>query len=950
MIVVCRSLTCLYIFILGWLLPSSAATIRGYVKGREPSTPISAASVRIAGTHFWAVTDSDGFFVFHKVPVGNYTLITAAVGFKTDSLLFSVGDQQSVILLPVLTILSNSLAEVMITANIDPTAGTRGRLLEKNSIPIVNIISREAIEHSSDLTVADIVQRVSGVSVIRDETGTANKAIIRGMDPRYSTTVVNGIAMPGSDDRNRYLPLDIFPSVSIDHIEVYKTLTPDMEGNAIGGMVNVVTRQVPASPVFSVQLSTGYSQIFMQRPFLSFNRHAVQYKSPYELHDASYQATGNDFSKSNLSFNQIHPLPDLQGNISWGKRFLKKKLGVIAYAGMQEIRTGSNSLLITQNNEPQAGNIPGITDFIKREYSTTSIRKNIYLQADYIPNERNKLRLTQFYITKKDIESRSAVDTSLSEGRSGPGTGRIALFQRSRIHLQNIYHLDLHGSHQFGRDWIMDWTGSYSNAFGSYPDWAELSANTGRIQGANGIVNQTPVLLATLNRIWLHNTEKEKDIYWNLHYKPPILKQKMEIIGGTLLRFRSRDNFYNNYIFNPAITNGNGQPFTDIYGAQWLNNNGPQNPLGTVNTSGTYTARENIIAFYAEAKLQVKKMDITAGLREEQTIQHLTSAVDPGIMYGKDIIISYHDWLPSVHLKYALSNQENIRLSYFKAISRPALYDITFFNMDYDDYNIAGNPFLKRSRADNVDLRYEIYAPKVVDVFQLTAFYKRIADPFEKTLLNANDTLYLIPQQGLSYTPAMKLTEQLKNFGAASNYGFELSLVKYFGVVGITANYTLTFSQITQTKKMKVRADQGNSASDIITISRQEKRPLQGQSMHLANLGLTYRLPRYGLFSQLAFTYTGRRIDYVSGWYGLDNWRKGYTTLDLSLEKKLGLNWKIFAKITNLLNTTTSVYVRQPGLPGVISSIPGQTEKDRIVLERENNLSRCLIGVQFGLQ
>ncbi|HMF70182.1 MAG TPA: hypothetical protein VK616_01840, partial [Flavitalea sp.] len=113
---------------------------------------------------------------------------------------------------------------------------------------------------------------------------------------------------------------------------------------------------------------------------------------------------------------------------------------------------------------------------------------------------------------------------------------------------------------------------------------------------------------------------------------------------------------------------------------------------------------------------------------------------------------------------------------------------------------------------------------------------------------------------------------------------------------------------------------------------------------------LTYRLPRYGLFSQLAFTYTGRRIDYVSGWYGLDNWRKGYTTLDLSLEKKLGLNWKIFAKITNLLNTTTSVYVRQPGLPGVISSIPGQTEKDRIVLERENNLSRCLIGVQFGLQ
>ena len=928
----------------GWSGVAFAGKITGDIADREHRLPISAASVEIPGIGF-RVSSPDGFFSFTKVPEGNYRLIVSVVGYKTDSLLFSVNNQSPSVLHVLLEPVAAALDTVRVSGSIDRSAEVYGRIMEKTAVPLMHVVSRQSIEQSSDITAADILQRVSGVSVLRDETGMPGKAIIRGMDPRYSYTAVNGMAIPSPNDRSRYLSLDLFPADIIDHLEVYKSLTPEMAGDAIGGLINIVTRPVPDNKAFSVQLATGYSQIFLQRSYLAFNSGVIQTASPYERYGPGHYATGSDFTKDNLSFYPKHPVPDIQGNINWAKRFLSQKLGVMIVAGLQTIRTGSDGFLILQNNEPQNENVPGITDFVKRQYSNTSNRKNIYAALDYKINKRNHLRLYQLYVNKLDIESRSAIDTSLSEGRSGPGTGRIAIMQRSRLHHQSIEHLNVQGDHQLSRQLSLDWSGVYSDARGSYPDWAELTANTGRILGANAEVNQVPELLAPLKRIWLHNKEREGDIYANLHYKPDFLQQQLAFSGGTLLQYRHRDNFYNNYLFTPAITSGNGQPFTNIYDAIWFNNNGPQNPLGTVNTSGTYTARENITAWYVQAGFHTGKVKITAGIREEQTVQHVSSAADPGTPFSRDIDIHYRDWLPSFHIRYAFNEKQDLKLSYFRAISRPSLYDITFFNMDYDDYNVAGNPFLKRSTADNLDLRYEWYAPGILDELQLTAFYKRINDPYEKTLLNAADTLYPIPGNGLSYTPASKLTEQLRNYGTASNYGFEFSIVKNFSNIGITANYTFTSSRIDQAKKYKQRKDPQNTASDIITVTRLQQRPLQGQSKHLANLGVSYRLPRYGWTAQVVGVYTGRRINEVSGWYELDNWQKGFAMLDLSLEKVLGSRWRFFAKATNLLNAGTRLYIN-----GNIAGIPGQTEKGKIIIENGNSRSTYLAGAQYRIK
>ncbi|HTI07929.1 MAG TPA: TonB-dependent receptor, partial [Puia sp.] len=820
--------------------------------------------------------------------------------------------------------------------------------LQKRSGQILDIVSEETIERSTDLTIADVTRRVNGLSVTTDNSGQSSHTIIRGMDPKYNYTLVNGIKIPSPGDRSRYIPLSIFPADMVQRVEVYKSLTPEMEGDAIGGVVNMVMRDAPPESLFRFRLMSGYNQTFLDQPFLSFNSGVVQRSSPYETHGPAYQATGSDFTKDNLSFRDTHPLPDLLSNLTWGRRFFDKKLGLLVAADYQDIKRGSPDIFIPQNNEPQVNNAPGLTDFYRNQYYTNLIRKSLHATLDYVFNPRNSIGLYQFYASQKDIESRHMIDTSLSQGRSGPGTGRITLSDRSRLHLQDIYSASLRGNHELGPRWSLKWTAAWSVASGLYPDWSQLSAGTARILGSNGEVTQSPFLLDPLTRIWLHNKEKDLSVYLHTAYHLSVKGRDLTLGAGGLFRRKDRDNFYNSYIFQPAITSTAGQPFVDIYHAVWTNNNGPQNPLGAVANPNTYTAQEYIGAGYVEATLKGRRTEWIAGLRYENTFQQFVSSVDPTVSFGKEGSIRYHDFLPSVHFKYNLTEKEQLRASWYRSISRPALYDVTFYSVQYEDYSEAGNPFLKRARADNMDIRYEWY-PGGLDLLQTGLFYKHITDPYEKTLLNANDELYPIPDQGLGYTPAGQLTAQMKNAAAANDYGCELSCTKYFGKLGFQAEYTYTWSRITQATKFKTRSDPANTASDIITVTKNESRPLQGQSPHLANLSLLFQDRHGGWNARVSGIYTGRRIYSVSGWYGLDYWQRGSTMLDASLEKRIGKHTKLFAKVNNLFNTVTTVDLLKNNPDFSSGLIPGQERSDRITVMKQTDKAVYYLGFQYRL-
>jgi len=669
-----------------------AAIIKVKVTEQGTQKPIANVLVKIPNTSIIAITDSAGICELNNVPPGNVTLIFIADNYKQLSINKTIFTDRAIEFTVSLEKLQIALNEVVIAAGINPRSDQQSQLTEKNTLQLIDIASGDLIEHTGSMSAGDVVQHIQGLSVTHTNTGNSDKAIIRGMEAKYSYTLINGFKIPSPDDKSRYISLDLFPAGLLQSVQVYKSLTADMEGDAIGGVVNLVMRQPPDVPLLQVDLNTGYSGYYFNNAYRTFSSKAVQDRSPYERFGPSYYATGADFSKDNLSFHNSKPLPDATANLLVGNKFFDNKLGFIASVDYKNIKTGSDGFFIPLNVQPNLNNVPAFSDFDKQSYFNNKIAISTNEELVYQPDSTNKFTLSHFYLNQKDIETRSTVDTSLALGRSGAGTGRIYISDRSRVHEQEVNNINLKGTDSYN-NLSINWAGVFSEANGRYPDWSELTANTGRLIGPSGTIIQTPLLLAPLNRVWLSNKETDLDGYLDLHYKPQLFNQKLTLSGGALIRHKTRDNFYNSYVFSPTIN----QLFTNIYQAVWENSNGPQNPLGNVNNPNTYTATELINAYYLAADMQTGRLEFVGGIRLEQTDQNFISLIDPSVGFGKTVNISYKDWLPDLHWKYDIDDKQQVKASYFKSISRPALYDITFAAITYEDFIVAGNPFFKKN-------------------------------------------------------------------------------------------------------------------------------------------------------------------------------------------------------------------------------------------------------------
>ena len=289
----------------------------------------------------------------------------------------------------------------------------------------------------------------------------------------------------------------------------------------------------------------------------------------------------------------------------------------------------------------------------------------------------------------------------------------------------------------------------------------------------------------------------------------------------------------------------------------------------------------------------MEKWQFTAGLRIEHTNQgyRLKFPVNGAQNEGNQ---EYTDYLPSFHIKYGIHKDANLRFSYVKAINRPSFFEIVPYSMIYEEYKERGNPDLKHTVADNLDLRYE-YFPRPSEQFMLGLFYKKIKNPIEFGMMSGfgQDTYYM-PM----------------NFGDACNYGFEIDVMKYFNRFGIKANYTFTDSDITTTKMRILPNPDPNAETNIMTEYVDQTRPLFGQAQHVANVSLLFKDTKRNWDGQLSFSYTGDRLCIVSRYFNEDSWQAGYTRLDASLEKRFKCGWAVFSKITNLLDSQMLQYIK----------------------------------------
>jgi TonB-dependent receptor len=832
-------------------------------------------------------TDTDGEFKFKNMSPGSYTLRVDYVGFIDYQSQVELSDKKTEIKIQ-LSEKSNSLSTVHVYGKLSSEDEAGAIQREKHSPNIVNVISAQAMERSPDINAANVLQRMSGLTIQRNGGGDEAYPIIRGLDPRYNNTLINGIKITSPDDKSRYVPLNIVPSDLLGSIEVSKSLTPEMEGDAIGGSVNMVMKDAPAQEVFKVLGSLGYSAIFFDRKFTSFSKSDIQQKSVIEKYGSSYIAQPNDFSRSNLDFTEVQPGPNVVAGITYGNRLFKQKLGLMVAESFQNQYYGSNSVFNQAAPDVHANGAPTLSDYANRYFSTKQLNNGLTIHLDYSFNERNKISLTSITLYSDLAQARLVIDTSILGGNGGrtvPGTGPVSTDYTSLTSQQFLQNIKLDGRHILSKHFLFDWIAAYSYAQKRTPDLADLSLNkkidtvhtTSDAHGPYTFVT-TPDYFDAITRIWQHNQDQDISGMANLSYRSTIgMDKSLEIKAGGLYRHKIRFNIQDEYDLKPTTTSaGIKQQFSNIYDAQWV----------VYNSSGTYDydknkyqVYENVAAGYAQAKFSFPFLEAVGGVRVEKTTQGYTlnTFYATGV---NGINKDYTDVLPSVNLKFKLNPVTNLRATYYQAIARPNFYDLVPAPRlsTTSATTTEGNPYLNHTTSNNYDIRYELY-PKEDEQLFAGVFYKKLKNPIEFAYISGTD-----------YQPV--------NAPEATDYGIELAFTRYFGHFGVTGNYTYLNSS---TSSVKSYYDLANNYINADTL---EKRTLQGQTDHTLNVSALYRNKKNSFFAELAFQYIGRSIGLVYPIYGYDYYQQPQANLSFSAEKGLkNRHFIVFTKWNNLLNT-----------------------------------------------
>ena len=503
---------------------ASAHTLDGIVKDNRTGEPLIGSVIEVKELpSVKTTTGLDGSFTLHELPdKGRYTLVVRYISYKTREIPVEVSDKGIVNI--TLDEDSHELGEVVIKGHKEYHSDRSAIDMEKTAGNVLNVMSQQSIQLSPDVNVATVLQRVSGVTMERDASGEASYAILRGMDKRYNYTLVNGVKIPSPDDKNRYIPLNIFPSDLMDRLVVSKSLTADMEGDAAGGVVDMVMKDAPSHFQIQANAAVGTSDYFWKdgRDYLSSNRRDYTHKAPYEVNGANYKAMTSDFAggPTQISSHSM-PAPNFIGGLSIGNRFWNDRIGVMVAGSIQNIFRGTER---TYNSVKMASGEQAmyIYSLQHRYYSIHDLTAGVHAKVD-LQLENNKFEWYNMYVrtNSKVVRYNNSINTEYISSDSYTQDDET----RSLSQTQSIFATHLKGTHHLTKDFTVDWAGIFSQAKSEDPDRVYLSL-TNTVQSADGVdgslwsgsKNILKTLPKNMERRFQHNTDKDWAGYINLAY------------------------------------------------------------------------------------------------------------------------------------------------------------------------------------------------------------------------------------------------------------------------------------------------------------------------------------------------------------------------------------------------------------------------------------------------
>ena len=553
------------------VLAINAHTLDGIVKDNKTGEPLIGTVVRVKELpNVSTTTGLDGSFTLHELPdKGKFTLIISYMSYKTKEMVVDVArdygngsakdnkqGKESQLIID-LEEDAKQLGEVVVTGHKEYHSDRSAIDLEKNAGTVLNVMSQQSIQLSPDVNVASVLQRVSGVTMERDASGEATYAILRGMDKRYNYTLVNGVKIPSPDDKNRYVPLNIFPSDLMDRLVVSKSLTADMEGDAAGGVVDMVMKDAPSHFQLQANAAIGYSDYFMKdgRDYLSSNRGDFTKKAPYEAFGKDYKASMSDFKNGPTQVSRHSlPAPNFIGGLGIGNRFWEDRLGVMLAGSIQNIFRGTER---TYNSVKMASGEQAmyISSLQHRYYSIHDLTAGLHAKLD-LTLGNHKLEWYNMYVNtnSKGIRYNNSINTEYISSDTYTQDDET----RSLSQTQSIFATHLKGTHHLTKDFTVDWSGLYSEATEKAPDRVYLTlTNTVQSEEGSSLWNGDKTIVKTqpkdMERRFQHNDDKDLAGYINLSYDTHF-GDALDALwkAGAQYRRKERNNRYYSYIFGPS--------------------------------------------------------------------------------------------------------------------------------------------------------------------------------------------------------------------------------------------------------------------------------------------------------------------------------------------------------------------------------------------------------------
>ena len=840
-------------------MTAMAGNIKGTVLDKQTKEPLTGATIQITGTAQGVVADIDGNYTLN-VNDGTYTITVRYIGYK-DILLNSIKVKAETLLNFEMESDAQALGEVSVVAKKN-LEGERALQMErqKATLAIENLGAKEmSIKGISN--VEEGVKKITGISI-----ASAGQLIVRGLGDRYSTTTLNGLPIASPNPDNKLIPLDIFPASTVQNITVSKVYDASAFADYSGAHIDISTKENVGSDFLSISFNAGGKFNTLGKDFYRMDRDGSLFKTPsldqkliaMSLTDFEEYARHNRLFNTSFQVSKKTALPEFGGNIGFGKRFTLggNEVSVLGSIGV------SNDLQTIDNASIRTLEATGNT---LNEFNYDSYSNELKIAAlgnlGYSFRTSDHIGYTFFY-------ARNAIDTYMR--REGVDYEDHHLIGSNNVtHIYSLQNHQVNGKHYFGKQWDLNWSGSYSKTSSDEPDRRQVMF----------IREDDQIKLFKLNRQEtmryfgsLNEDEWVGDLTASYRFG-----DNNKLQAGFTYKDKNRDYmgtrfYYNLNKLNPTIT--------DIYDTDsFLNMENVENGSITIDRKkqpkDSYTAGNSIYAGYiATEYYPVAPLLVNLGVRYEISKQWVDYYTDGGKAERSEL--SKNDLFPSLNMKYQMNEKNSLRFAFSRTVTRPSFIEMApfLYQESYGSAQIRGNADLQNGYNYNIDLRYELFE-KNGDMLSITAYYKHLKAPIERV-----QTL-----SGGSAVHSFRNADNGMATGVEIEFRKEIVKDLRFGVNG---SYMYT----------NVKLPEGGAYTN-------SQRALQGASPYLANADLTYS-PAFSNDRQLSvallYNLQGPRIHSV-GISGLgDIKQQPVHTLNFTGSYRFNRRFAVKLQVNDLLN------------------------------------------------